>query len=89
MNELEEKGFIVTKAAGTDWYMHKDTKTVKNTSNGEVLNEMFKYLPEDKEYMVIRDYKRDENEYEFSIILKDGNKYYFITDVPKQEVIME
>ena len=59
--------------------MHKDTKDVFKTSKTDKSNKMFKYIPEEKEYMVIRNHV-DDNEYEFSIIVKDENEYYFVTD---------
>ena len=86
MKELEKRGYIITDADGLDWAMHQDTKQVLKTDKSNDQNSMFKYLPRNKEYMVVRNYYKDDKEYEFSIILKDKDCYYFITDVPREEV---
>lgn len=77
--KLLKEGYIVNESNGLDWEMHKDTKDVMKTSKLDKSNEMFKYIPEDKEYMIVRNFSNN-NEYEFSIILKDEGEYYFITD---------
>lgn len=77
--KLIEKGYIVNDSNGLDWVMHKSNKEVKVSGIGAKLNNMFDYIPDGKEYMVIRDF-RDDKEYEFSIILKDEDDYLFITD---------
>lgn len=84
MNKLQEKGYIVNDADGLDWAMHQDTKKVLITDGSVDVNKMFKYIPKNKEYMIVRNYYKDDKEYEFSIILKDKENYYFITDVPKE-----
>ena len=78
-DKLLKEGYIVNESNGLDWEMHKDTKDVLKTVKTNDANTMFKYIPEDKEYMVIRNYKSD-NEYEYSIIVKDEDEYYFVTD---------
>ena len=79
IEKLQSKGYIINESNGLDWLMHKDTKEVRTTGKGEVLNEMFKVIPKNKEYMVVQDYKDDKG-YEFSIIIKDEDKIYFVTD---------
>lgn len=77
--KLINKGYILNEATGLDWEMHKETKEINVTGKGPVLNEMFKVIPKGKEYMIIQDSKSDK-EYEFSIIIKDEDKIYFVTD---------
>jgi len=81
IEELKNRGYIVNEATGLDWSYHKGNKEVHVAGKGSVLNEMAELFPNDTEYMIIRDYK-DDNEYEFSVIVKEDDKYYFVTDSP-------
>lgn len=81
IEELKNKGYIVNEATGLDWSYHKGNKEVHVAGQGSVLNEMAKSIPSGVEYMIIRDFK-DEKEYEFSVIVKEDDKYYFVTDSP-------
>jgi hypothetical protein len=79
-NLINSKDFIVTETDIQTWNMHSATKSIqiKGKSDYDKRSILTK-VPDDREFIVVRDYS-DENEYEFSILIKYDKKYYFITD---------
>lgn len=77
MVKLYQEGeYIVNKATDLDWLMHKQRGTrIYNINNGPK-HALLQSLKESDEFMIIRDYV-GEKESEFSIIVKDGDEYYF------------
>lgn len=72
----QEDKYIVNKATELDWLMHKQRGTrIYNISNGPK-HDLLLTLKESDEFMIIRDYV-GEKESEFSIIVKDGDEFYF------------
>ena len=74
-----EKEFIIGPATEMDWVMHKETKPIHKIDEETRDKDILKALNEGAEYMVVRDYK-NEDEFEISIIEKSNGKYRFITD---------
>ena len=72
----QEDKYIINKATDLDWLMHKQRGTrIYNISNGPK-HALLQSLKESDEFMIIRDYV-GEKESEFSIIVKDGDEFYF------------
>ena len=72
----QEDKYIINKATDLDWLMHKQRGTrIYNISNGPK-HALLQSLKESDEFMIIRDYV-GEKESEFSVIVKDGDEYYF------------
>lgn len=77
--KLLENNYIVNSATGMDWNLHRGRTEVLTAGKDKILNEMSKLIPEGTEYMIIKDTKTDK-EYEYSIIVKSEDKYFFVTD---------
>lgn len=77
--KLVEQGYIVNDSDGITWIMHTNVAKPQKIGKRKPTDKLLKQLNEGSEYIVIRDYQ-DEKEREFSVIVKDEDKYYFITD---------
>lgn len=78
MKKLEGK-YILNEAVVDDWVMHKSTKPIHVVGKVDAEDELVNELPKGTEFIVIRNYKSDK-EKEFSVIAKNKDKYYFVTN---------
>lgn len=76
---LNEAGYLVAKSNSLDWQMHESNKEVLISRGNSEEKKMIKYLDEGTNYIIIRDFK-DEKGKEFTIIVKDEDKYFFVTE---------
>lgn len=77
MKDLMNK-YIVNESDSMDWAMYSSTFPIQKADKSSG-RDMINRLNEGTEYMIIKDYESDK-ESELSIIVKDRDDYYFVTD---------